>query len=371
MRQQHQRVVEALPHVDVLDRRLVEVGVRLEGLHDRGDPTRALRDLASEVPQPRGRPQELQGARQVRLLGDVGQRIEIIGPNAGLDQLAGHPPRGVDVARGQPDLHRLLGVGGLHGPCHGTWGQLSQQCDGRSPGGGVARGRRELADAVDAGAHLGSRPRDGRGGVVQLVGDPGRERAQLGQPLGLPQLIVGRAKAGEEGAEHLLGSGGTGAQQVVQRGLRDPDQLEVGAGTSRRVAWLHLDQGHLPDDLAVTANGQPHLPAFGGLEHLHFTADDDVGVLAGVALVEQRLAGDEGHVRDVRADPCQVVVAESREQGDGTQAFEVSRHQAPARYSCTSDTVIEPMPTADATRLTAPSRTSPAANTPGTLVSSG
>src|ERR1700674_948692 len=40
------------------------------------------------------------------------------------------------------------------------------------------------------------------------------------------------------------------------------------------------------------------------------------------------------------------------------------------RYSCTNCTVMEPSPTADATRLTEPDRTSPAANTPGWLVSS-
>ena len=40
------------------------------------------------------------------------------------------------------------------------------------------------------------------------------------------------------------------------------------------------------------------------------------------------------------------------------------------KYSCTNWTAIAPSPTADATRLTDPDRTSPAANTPGRLVSS-
>ena len=40
------------------------------------------------------------------------------------------------------------------------------------------------------------------------------------------------------------------------------------------------------------------------------------------------------------------------------------------RYSCTNWTAIDPSPTAEATRLTEPDRTSPAANTPGRLVSS-
>src|SRR5438132_6120201 len=39
------------------------------------------------------------------------------------------------------------------------------------------------------------------------------------------------------------------------------------------------------------------------------------------------------------------------------------------RYSCTNWTAIEPSPTAEATRLAEPDRTSPAAKTPGRLVS--
>src|SRR4029453_15352681 len=47
------------------------------------------------------------------------------------------------------------------------------------------------------------------------------------------------------------------------------------------------------------------------------------------------------------------------------------RAQVSARYSCASRTTIDPSPTADATRFIAPARTSPAAKTPGTLVSRG
>ena len=42
---------------------------------------------------------------------------------------------------------------------------------------------------------------------------------------------------------------------------------------------------------------------------------------------------------------------------------------ASARYWCTSDTTTEPSPTAEATRLTDPARTSPTAKSPGTDVS--
>src|SRR3954462_12349091 len=42
-----------------------------------------------------------------------------------------------------------------------------------------------------------------------------------------------------------------------------------------------------------------------------------------------------------------------------------------ARWSCTERTALEPSPTAAATRFMEPWRTSPTANTPGTLVSKG
>ena len=50
---------------------------------------------------------------------------------------------------------------------------------------------------------------------------------------------------------------------------------------------------------------------------------------------------------------------------DGAQ-----RALSPARRACTSCTAIDPSPTAAAQRLIEPERTSPAAKTPGTLVSS-
>jgi hypothetical protein len=45
-------------------------------------------------------------------------------------------------------------------------------------------------------------------------------------------------------------------------------------------------------------------------------------------------------------------------------------HYISLRYSCTNWKAIAPSPTAEATRFTDPERTSPAANTPGRLVSS-
>ena len=53
----------------------------------------------------------------------------------------------------------------------------------------------------------------------------------------------------------------------------------------------------------------------------------------------------------------------------GLRRFQAAPHIS-FRYSCTNWTAIEPSPTAEATRLTEPERTSPAAKTPRRLVSS-
>ena len=71
-------------------------------------------------------------------------------------------------------------------------------------------------------------------------------------------------------------------------------------------------------------------------------------------------------------EPRELLVAEAGQDRDLAQA--VGGHRAPTarppRYWCTSWTAIDPSPTADATRLIDWSRTSPATNTPGRLVSS-
>src|SRR4029079_9088102 len=68
------------------------------------------------------------------------------------------------------------------------------------------------------------------------------------------------------------------------------------------------------------------------------------------------------------------IVVEPLEQAQRAQLVDArpvgGRAHASARYSWISETAIEPSPTALATRLIERARTSPATNTPGTLVSS-
>ncbi len=91
-------------------------------------------------------------------------------------------------------------------------------------------------------------------------------------------------------------------------------------------------------------------------------------------LLGQKVAG---LVVDALRDGCplgQLLVVDVVEEVDGAQVGEGDPGRgahAWARYSWMSETAIEPSPTALATRLIERARTSPATNTPGTLVSSG
>ena len=92
------------------------------------------------------------------------------------------------------------------------------------------------------------------------------------------------------------------------------------------------------------------------------------------ALLGQQVAGLVVHaLRDGR--PLgQLRVVDVVEEVDRAQVGDGDRGggaHAWARYSWMSETAIDPSPTALATRLIERARTSPATNTPGTLVSSG
>ncbi len=91
--------------------------------------------------------------------------------------------------------------------------------------------------------------------------------------------------------------------------------------------------------------------------------EDDIPDFGVAPLGSRRPLGELGVVEVVEQ-------VDRPEVGDGDRCC-VCRAHASARYWWTSDTAIDPSPTALATRLIERARTSPATNTPGTLVSSG
>ena len=88
-----------------------------------------------------------------------------------------------------------------------------------------------------------------------------------------------------------------------------------------------------------------------------------------VLLGHHGAGGDLVHHGGIAPDP-QLLVSELGEQVHRPQLGDRGMAHASARYSWIRETAIEPSPTALATRLIERARTSPATNTPGTLVSS-
>ena len=113
--------------------------------------------------------------------------------------------------------------------------------------------------------------------------------------------------------------------------------------------------------------------AAGATDELDVALDQDPPEVGRLALVEQLLAVAECDVRrPPRTERLEPVVGEFLEQEQLRAVLRVPSAplQIVARYRCTKYTDIAPSPTAEATRFIESRRTSPAANTPGTLVSS-
>src|SRR5687767_5609188 len=87
-----------------------------------------------------------------------------------------------------------------------------------------------------------------------------------------------------------------------------------------------------------------------------------------MVLLEQHVPALEGDLGADLEQYQQLVVGRALEEPDSAERIEL--HHIVARYRWTRYTDIAPSPTAEATRFMESSRTSPAAKTPGTLVSS-
>lgn len=111
-----------------------------------------------------------------------------------------------------------------------------------------------------------------------------------------------------------------------------------------------------------------------GLDHqaLHDSVEQEHELACRARVRDDRLGRQLADLGDC-APALELLVRELIEQVDLAKLRERRTfrllHEL-ARYSCIRDTAIDPSPTALATRLIERARTSPATNTPGTLVSS-
>jgi hypothetical protein len=293
----------------------------------------------------------------------------------------GQPPRLVDAEVLEPVEHVVLGVGRVDG---------AARLRGVGPGLGLALQRHEPLGVLALQARLDERgdhaerdlQRVGqlRGGaldrrrrVVELVREAGGHRAQRGEPLAI--VVDGGQPRGDRSdrAHDAPVHGAVGEGQVDEVGQRHDaeDAVVVGldAHPDRRLGQrgdrLHpRGRVHVADRLQALVDA---------LEHAHAAREQEQQPARRGVLLGDDLAG--GHVEGLRcgAPALELGVVEVVEEVDAPEVVQRDgdfRGHAAARYSWMSDTAIEPSPTAEATRLIERARTSPATNTPGTLVSS-
>ena len=206
------------------------------------------------------------------------------------------------------------------------------------------------------------------------MGEPGRHRPERREALAI--LLAGGdpRRDGTDRAHHAAEHGTLRKHQLGEVLRRDHRDADVGHGAHlAAVARLgqHRDRAH-PGGRRLA--GDRLDPARLGDQTLDDPAQqqNELRVGRSVGLRHERVGrqlANLGHL----APPRELLVVELVEQVDRAQLFErgpLGLAHALARYSWISETAIDPSPTALATRLIERIRTSPATNTPGTLVSS-
>ena len=248
----------------------------------------------------------------------------------------------------------------------------------------VAHAGHAVAQGVGGAARCG-------GGVVELVGEPGRELAQGQQPFPFGDLGVGLAHPQQHPLQQVHRHRVPARELPCELPRRQGQHRHVGDGPDRgRVVprrlvvevELHrpeVDAGLLRADglHGVAADEPAHRD---GARKQHVEAQrrfpladdvlprrdlDDVGVLGHppeLLLVE---LGEQEQLAELSRSRVRPLAR--RRRFARTLARRRRFAHCSARYRCTSVTAIAPSPTADATRLTDSARTSPATNTPGTL----
>src|SRR5262249_22052046 len=126
-----------------------------------------------------------------------------------------------------------------------------------------------------------------------------------------------------------------------------------------------IEDGHFADDFAGSALRQDDFGIACHFADLEFALDDDVHRVAHVAFVDEVLARRQGDFFAHGNEALERVIAKTGDQWSLAKEFV----HTVVKYSCTIEMAVLPSPTAAATRLREPMRTSPAAKTPGMLVS--
>ncbi len=219
---------------------------------------------------------------------------------------------------------------------------------------------------------LGGGALRGRRRVVQLVRQPGRHRPQRGEPLAA-LLDRGHAAHHRPHAPHHRPVDGRLREretaEVVGRDVADAALCEGLHAHAERPVGEHRDRRH-PGGRLLAVDRLRSLAFDHQRLHRALEQEDHRGWR--LALLDQHLARRHRADVDDRQPLVELEVVDVVEEVDAAQlrALEDGRAHRSPRYSWISETAIAPSPTALATLLIERARTSPATNTPGTLVSS-
>src|SRR5690606_19443872 len=261
--QDEQGILQAGVYVDSLDRSLIQKSVRFQLLNDGRYAGRALRHVVQEVGyRGIGGEQGRQG-RKGFLRENAKQLIQTRRVHPQTRQDGRHLPRLTHATRLKPGLQagfqiaagqRIQRRGGSRG------GSLGQQRSQPLLLGRSQMERRELDLRLVQLRHhslqlLAATPHGCRR-IVQLVGDPGGERAELGQLFTLAKLCFGVAPPGKHCAQDSAYRRRAAVQQLVQLVLVNSQDEGVGARPYGSHTRRALDQGHLANNLARTVDRQ-------------------------------------------------------------------------------------------------------------------
>ena len=334
--QHHQRALQAVGHVGLLQRRAVQLRVGPDRGDQLGDAPGRLLDLPEQGGDRVGARHPLQAGLERRSLKRGRDPCAPGRIGAGGVQRRGQGPAAGDPVAAEPGRERLLPVGpGQRVRVHRPGPELAAQ---RVQGGELAG--RELAGGEPAQRRdegLGRRlegvhgPGGRRGRVVDLVGQAGGEGPQGDQGLALPGGRLDRARRVVEPLDEVAAEREPGVGPLAQHLGRDPQHPAGGSSPAGGEVDAVLVPGAEP---AGPAAGHVH-PGHHGVLAADMADEVDgpvdqqppeVGVLA---LAEQVDPGLDADLGAARGQLGQLAVAEAVE--DGQRAEIVGAHQIVAR----------------------------------------
>ncbi len=213
MAEDDERLLEADAHVDALTRRLVQVGIALDGGHDLADPIDRHGELLQELVHGCLRRQPSHDFRRL-----VAQEVR---PPAGVDE------RGSSIGSVSQSGDLVDHVGSLQRRARGRG--IGRRLRRRCRSGQCIEGRHRITE----GARGAGR---GGGGIVELVCHAGDERAEGGQLLALAERRLHRSEAPDGGPNDGQRHVGPGGQQLAHGVDRDAQGLTLGHRADGREA---------------------------------------------------------------------------------------------------------------------------------------